>query len=101
MTDKKEKTEKELRLENAVAGEGAHVNELNLEEGERNKEVAGNIKETRISGKQKEAEEERDKEAASREEGTINPEKAAASKTKEEEAKKAAAKNQTSTTTTK
>lgn len=47
MNEKKEVNENEKRVESAIAGEGAHVDELQVNEKDRQESVAGNVKETK------------------------------------------------------
>lgn len=62
MTKHKDKTEKEKRYETSVASEGAHAEELKLEEDDRNEEVAGDVKETKESPAEKRLKAEKEKE---------------------------------------
>lgn len=50
-TEKKEKDENELRAEGALASEGAHVDELQIDEKDRQEHVAGDISETKPAKK--------------------------------------------------
>lgn len=51
MDKDKEKTENEKRVEGAIAGEGAHQDELQVDEKDRQESVAGDIKETKAVSK--------------------------------------------------
>lgn len=49
MTEKKELTENEKRIQGVTASDGAHVDELQVDEKDRQESVAGSVEETKAA----------------------------------------------------